>query len=177
MFVTGYRKYSALSGGMWKVDSGILNKGIGSVWRWHENSNSCDPFYSDWLRVYHVSAVPSDWLRGVSELDDRLWCIAYLVGKKRTPCCELSRIDICNFIRYYLQHCNYTYIYFSETDFLTHNTVNFYSGFLNEKQECKISEIIDNLLLQRSWSSSILQWTEMLLLHLKNFFRVLRKVK
>ena len=43
-----------------------------------------------------------------------------------------------------------TYIHFSETDFLTHNTVNFYSGFLNEKQECKISEIIDNLLLQRS---------------------------
>ena len=28
MFVTGYRKYSALSGGMWKVESGILNKGI-----------------------------------------------------------------------------------------------------------------------------------------------------
>ena len=44
----------------------------------------------------------------------------------------------------------HTYIPFSETDFLTHNTVNFYNGFLNEKQECKISEIIDNLLLQRS---------------------------
>ena len=115
MFVTGYRKYSALSGGMWKVESGILNKGIdffiyGPAWKWHENSISCGPFHSDWLRVYCVSAVSSDWLRGISEVDDRLWLIFGLEGKDTLFGAE-QRIDICNFIRYYLKHCNFIHIH------------------------------------------------------------------
>ena len=74
-----------------------------------------------------------------------------------------------------LQLRTHTFIFLKQIS--SHTTLWIPSGFLNEEQKCKISEIIDNLLLQRSWSSSILLWTKMLLLHLKNFFRVLRKVK
>ena len=125
-----------------------------------------------------------------------LWSILFWLAES-VPCisCTFWLVERCIRVRWQaLMHCIFGWekkdtllgaeqnryiiqFYTILSTALTHNTVNFYSGFLNEKHECKISEIIDNLLLQRSWSSSILQWTEMLLLHLKNFFRVLRKVK